>query len=218
MTSRHRWLLTIPVALGLFAAACRDATAPLSPRDVVAPQGNYVTGPQADFLADWLTPCILQQAPSAPPLETYQVSFWARHDRETNVAVNYTSGEPYLRFRIPKFGLKWTPDGARVQGSDSVLVTLTLDPVKLAVSFQPSGLVFSDVFAAQLAIYYENANPDLNGDGVVNLTDWVLKLRLGIWGNSDRSPRWFKVGSRNNTSQQFVAGSIYHFSLYAVSY
>ncbi len=210
MTSRRGWLLTIPVALGLFAVACRDATAPLPQSDV--------TGPQAAFVADWFTPCILQQASTAPPLETYQVAFWVRHDRETNVAVNYTSGEPYLRFRIPKFGLKWTPDGARVQGSDSVLVTLTLDPVKLAVSFQPSGLVFSDVFAAQLAIYYENANPDLNGDGVVNLTDWVLKLRLGIWGNSDRSPRWFKVGSRNNTSQQFVAGSIYHFSLYAVSY
>ena len=210
MTSRRRWLLTIPVALGLCVAACRDATGPLPQRDM--------TGLQADFLPDWFTPCILQQASTAPPLETYQVSFWARHDRETAVAVNYTSGEPYLRFRIPRFGLKWTPDGARVQGSDSVLVTLTLDPVNLAATFEPSGLVFSDVFPAQLTMYYENANPDLNGDGVVNFTDWVLKLRLGIWGNSGRSPRWFKVGSRNNTSQQSVTGYIYHFSLYAVSY
>ena len=210
MTSRRRWLLTIPVALGLFAAACRDATAPL-------PQGD-MTGPQAAFVADWLTPCILQQALGAPPLETYQLSFWVRHDRETNVAVNYTSSEPYLRFRIPKFGLKSTPDGARVQGSDSVLVTLTLDPVNLAVSFQPSGLVFSDVFAAQLVMSYAHANPDLNGDGVVNFADWVLKLRLGIWGKSERSPGWFKVGSWNNTSQQVVSGLIYHFSEYAVSY
>jgi len=210
MTSRRRWLLAIPVVLGLFVAACRDATAPLPP--------SGMAGPQADFWSDLFTPCILQQASDAPPLEIYQISFWVRHDRETNVAVNYTSGEPYLRFRIPRFGLKSTPDGARVQGSDSVLVTATLDAANLSVSFEPSGLVFSDVFPAQLAIYYEHANPDLNGDGIVNFSDWLLKQRLGIWGNSERRPGWFRVGSRNNTSQQSVTGFIYHFSLYAVSW
>ncbi len=208
MTSRRRWLFTIAVALGLFAAACRDATAPLPDRDVIGLEANYVT---AGF-----TPCILQQAPTAPPLEAYQVSFWVRHDREANVAVNYTSGEPYLRFRIPKFGLKWTPDGARVQGSDSVLITMTLDPVYLTVRFEPSGLTFSDVFPAQLVISYANANPDLNGDGVVNVTDWLLKLRLGMWGQSGRTR--FRVGSTNNTSQQSVTGYLYHFSEYYVAW
>jgi len=208
MTSRRRWLLTIPVALGLFAAACRDATAPL-------PAGN-ATGLQADYMADGFTPCILRQAPTAPPLETYQISFWARHDRETNVAVNYQSGDPYLSVRIPRFGLKWAPDGSRIQGSDSVLITMTLDPVYLTVRFEPSGLTFSDVFPAQLVISYANANPDLNGDGVVNITDWLLKLRLGMWGQSGRTR--FRVGSRNNTSQQSVTGYLYHFSEYYVAW
>ncbi len=211
MTLRRRWLFAISVALGLAAAACSDPTAPLSTRDA--------TALQADVLADWgVPPCILKQSSVAPPLETYQVGVWVRHDRESTVAVNYASGQPYLSLRIPRFGLKWAPDGTRIQGSDSVLVTLILDPVNLSVSFQPSGLVFSDVFPAQLVMYYENANPDLNGDGVVDFTDWVLKLQLGIWGHSDRTPGWFRVGSRNNTSQQFVAGYIYHFSDYAVSW
>ena len=117
MTSRRRWLLTIPVALGLCVAACRDAIGPLPQRDM--------TGLQADFLPDWFTPCILQQASTAPPLETYQVSFWARHDRVTAVAVNYTSGEPYLRFRIPRSGLKWTPGYSWARWSRTLLTAGT---------------------------------------------------------------------------------------------
>ena len=93
---------------------------------------------------------------------------------------------------------------------------MTLDSVSLTVRFEPSGLAFSDVFPALLTVSYANANPDLNGDGVVNLTDWMLKLRLGMWGQSGKTK--FRVGSRNNTSQQSVTGIIHHFSEYFVSW
>jgi hypothetical protein len=111
---------------------------------------------------------------------------------ESTVAVDYrpaagqSVGQPFLRFRIPKFGLKTGPDGARLYGADSVFITMTIDSVKLSVDFQPSGVTFSEVFAAGLIIWYANANPDLNCDGVVDSTDQALAQQLGAAGEDER--------------------------------
>ena len=207
--------LWVPLAILLTVGGCRDAAAPVDQQHVMGPHLSV----QGDLVSDSTayTPVhILQQSPTAPPLETYQVSFWARHNRETTVAVDYQSGQPFIRFHIPKFGLKWTPNGTRLWGGDSVFITLTLDTLNLAVDFQPSGVVFSKVFAPQLVIYYENANPDLNGDGVVDDSDQTLAQQLTIWGNSTNTQGWFKVVSKSDTTQQYVVGDIYHFSQYAI--
>src|SRR5438034_3625592 len=183
MDAEHRMSVRhslIPLALALFAAGCADTTGPL-PAAIQAPLAQTQSEPSSFGDVH-----ILQQAPTAPALETYQVSFWARHDKESTVAVNYrpaadqSVGQPFLRFRIPKFGLKWAPDGARLEGSDSVFITLTIDSLKLSVDFQPSGVVFSDVFSAGLVVWYVNANPDLNGDGVVDSTDQMLEGQLAL--------------------------------------
>jgi hypothetical protein len=215
MSLRHS---LIPLALALFAAGCSDATGPL-PAAIQPPLAQT-----ASLSSSWTDVHILQQAPTAPPLETYQVSFWARHDRESTVAVNYlpaagqTVGQPFLRFRIPKFGLKWGPDGRRVYGTDSVLITLTIDTLRLSVDFQPSGVVFSDVFSAGLVIWYVNANPDLNGDGVVDSTDQMLEQQLALSEEPTKVNGWFKVATKNDTTQKYVATDVYHFSEYAVSW
>ena len=201
--------VSLPFAIVLTLAGCQDGVAPLDERTVA--------GPQAEAVVDSPMPQhMLQQSPTAPALETYQLSFWARHDRETTVAVNYRTGEPFVRFHIPKFGLMRRPDGTRLWGRDSLLITMTLDTVNLAVEFQPSGVLFSTVLAPQLVMYYENANPDLNGDGVVDSTDLWLERQLTIWGHTVRTQGWFKVASRNNTTQQYVAATLYHFSEYAI--
>jgi hypothetical protein len=207
MLTPRVWL---PFAIVLAVAGCRDSAAPLAE--------HAVTTPQLDVLADSrLSPHILQQSPTAPPLETYEVSFWVRHDRESTIAVNYRSGQPFLRFHIPKFGLMWAPDGTRLVAHDSLLITMTLDTVNLQATFEPSGVVFSNVFAPQLVVYYENANPDLNGDGVVNYVDWWLERQLTIWGQTTKTQRrWFKVASQNDTTQQYVTATLHHFSQYAV--
>src|SRR5438552_13110136 len=149
----------IVLTLVLVVAGCSDGTSPTA----IQPPLAQPTSESSSFTETH----ILQQAPTAPPLQTYEVSFWARHDKEATVAVDYrpaagqSVGQPFLRFRIPKFGLKWGPDGARVEGTDSVFITLTIDSLKLSVDFQPSGVVFSDVFSAVLAAVAVNANPYL---------------------------------------------------------
>jgi hypothetical protein len=218
MDAEHRMSVRpslIPLALVVFAAACSDSVGPLP--TTVPPSFGYVAADSADQH-------ILRQSPTAPALATYQVSFWARHDMESTVAVDYqpaagqSVGQPFLRFRIPKFGLKTGPDGTRLYGSDSVFITLTIDSLKLSVDFQPSGVVFSDVFSAGLVMWYVNANPDLNGDGVVNSTDQMLEQQLALSEEPTKVSGWFKTATKNDTTQKFVAADVYHFSQYAVAW
>jgi hypothetical protein len=202
------------VALALFAAGCVDETGPLLPD---------VHQPLAQRVASATEVHILQQAPTAPLLETYRVSFWAHKGTASTVTVNYQPatdervGEPFLRFDIPKNGLVAGADGAPLRRGDSVWVTLTVDSVNFSVHFQPTGVLFSKNFPASLAIAYENANPDLNGDGVVNGKDAQLEQQLAIWYHVAKT-RWSRLSSNNDTTQLSVSTVLYHFSEYAVSW
>jgi hypothetical protein len=218
MDTEHRMSVRhslIPLALVVFAAACSDSIGP-SPAAVL-PSFGYTAADSTDLH-------VLRQSPTAPPLVTYQVSFWARHDMESTVAVNYqpaagqSVGQPFLRFRIPKFGLKTGPDGARLYGADSVFITMTIDSVKLSVDFQPSGVTFSDVFSAGLVIWYVNANPDLNGDGVVDAADQACEQQLALSEQPAKMTGWFKTATKNDATQKYVAAELYHFSQYAVAW
>jgi hypothetical protein len=215
MTTMSTSRVLLPVALLLTFAACRDATSPLGEQHVL---GDVVASPAPSELN------VLQQAPTAPPLEAYQVSFWARRDRASTVIVNYqpaageSVGRPFLRFDVPKDGLRTGGAGAQLRHRDSVLITLTIDPVDFSVDFEPSGVRFSGRRPATLAIWYGNANPDLNGDGVVDAADDALARQLAIWGRPARPAPWMKTASKTDAGQRWVLGAIRHFSQYAVSW
>jgi hypothetical protein len=203
----------MPLTLVLVAAGCTDQTG-LSPTAVPVPLAAVVPPPPATH--------ILQQSPAAPRLQTYQVSFWAKRGTQTTVSVNYRRRpgqwlpDPFLRFRIPINGLVAGADGVPLDRGDSVRITLTIDTVSFNVDLQPSGVLFSSASPAQLAIYYENASPDLNGDGIVDATDQALKDQLAIWYRGSKAGAWKQVLSKNDTSQEVVAAALYHFSQYAV--
>ena len=212
MLTRRVWL---SVAVLLAVAGCRDATAPIAGPNALA---DVVAPPSGDGVH------ILQQAPTAPPLETYQVSFWARKDRASSVVVNYqpaaggSVGRPFLRFDVPKRGLRTGGAAAHLGHRDSVLITMTIDPVDFSVDFEPSGVRFSGKHPAILAVWYGNANPDLNGDGVADAADQALVELLAIWGRPAKPAPWMKTVSKKLTGQQWVVGAIRHFSEYAVSW
>jgi hypothetical protein len=209
MTLRRLWLIPIMMML----AACRDAAAPRFEQNIV----GDVVGSTAGLH-------ILTQAPTAPALETYQVSFWARKDRASTVLVNYqpaageSVGHPFLRFDVPRGGLRTGGAAVHLAPHDSVLITLTIDPVDLTVDFAPSGLRFSGRHPAMLAVWYGNANPDLNADGVVDGADAELADLIAIWGRPAKPAPWMKTMSKTLTGEQWVLGAIRHFSEYAVSW
>lgn len=210
LETRRLWL-----ACALVVAACSDGTGPrptaLQPELVQEPASPVGTR-------------ILQQSPTAPQLRTYQVSFWAKRGTQTTVSVNYRRRlgqwlpDPFLRFKIPINGLVAGAGGVPLDRGDSVRITLTIDTVLLKVDFQPSGVLFSKSSPAQLAIWYENASPDLNGDGVVDAADQALEEQLAIWWKGSQTGGWRQVGSKNNTSQEVITAALYHFSQYAVAW
>jgi hypothetical protein len=211
MTPRRRWLFAIMVVL----VACRDVAAPPSEAAVADLQVSWPSSSAAIHM--------LRQAADAPPLETYQVSFWACDGEASTLTVNYQAvggqsvGQPFLRFDVPKNSLMSGPDGVRYKRGDSVLVTLTIDPVTFAVEFQPSGVWFSNGMPAQLTIWYENADPDLSGDGVVDATDQMLQQQISMWGHA-ADTRWVRLPSDNDATLPSVSTVLHHFSEYAASW
>ncbi len=210
----RRYLM--PLTVVLVAAGCTDQTGPSSTA-VPMPLAAVVLPPPPGTH-------ILQQSPAAPRLQTYQVSFWAKRGTQTTVFVNYRRApgqflpDPFLRFRIPINGLVAGAGGVPLARGDSVRITLTIDTVLFNLDFQPSGVLFSSASPAQLAIWYENASPDLNGDGVVDATDQALKDQLAIWYRGSRTQAWKQVWSKNDPSQEVVTAALYHFSQYAVGW
>ena len=205
----------IALTLALVAAGCSDGIGP-RPTAIQPPLAQEVAGPMGMG--------ILRQSPTAPALQAYRVSFWARRGRQTTLFLNYRRApgqwlpDPFLRFRIPINGLVAGAGGVPLDRGDSVRITLTIDTVLFKVDLQPSGVGFSKSSPAQLAIWYQDADPDLNGDGVVDTTDEMLKQQLAIWSRGTRAEAWKQLSSKNDTMQQYVATELYHFSQYAVSW
>jgi hypothetical protein len=210
------------LALPLVLAGCRDIGAP-----DIAQNGSPLQPTLARGATGEPTPSasvhILQQAATAPPLQTYQVSFWAYKGVASTVTVDYqpapgeANGRPFLRFAIPKNGLVAGADGGDLQRGDSVYVTLSVDPVAFSVHFRPAGVLFSKSFPAILTLWYGNANPDFDDDGVVNDTDQQLAQQLAVWYHAAKT-RWSKLSSLNDPGQTLVSAPLYHFSEYAVSW
>jgi hypothetical protein len=205
----------IAFSLALVAAACSDG---IGPRPAAAPQ------PQYDMTVSSPGTHILRQSPTAPRLQTYRVSFWARRGTQTTIFVNYrrTLGQwlpdPFLRFRIPINGLVAGADGVPLDRGDSVHITMIIDSVSFNVDFEPSGVVFSKSAPARLAIWYQNADPDLNGDGAVDADDRALEEQLAIWYRGTKAGAWKQLSSKLDTMQQYVATELFHFSQYAVAW
>src|SRR6266699_2762569 len=122
------------------------------------------------------------------------------------------------RFAIPRNGLVAGANGACLKSGDSILVTLTIDPSSFLVDFQPSGVLFSKTSPATLGFWYGRANPDLNGDGVVDSTDRALIQQLAIWYQGAKTTGWSQQPSINDPTKQVVGTAVYHFSQYAVAW
>lgn len=190
----ERWLAV--VALLAFATACGG--------DSTGPGGT--PGDELHFL---------RPAADAPALVETSVTFWAYRDRETQAAIWYherpgaTDSTEFVEFRVPDQSI----------AQDSVQITISVvDPMRMVVQFEPSGLQFAPGRPARLKLKYAEADTDLNDDGLVNGTDDALKMLLSIWRQEQPGDPWVKVPSTSITLEDDVEADIVGFTRYAIAY
>ena len=194
-------------AVSLGAAACGDVTSPAA------------TSRSADQLH------FIRPAPNSAQLPDTAVSFWAKRGEDRELRMYYadpsgsTSGEEFLRFNVPAAALAQRPDGSAIAVGDSVRISVrVIDPSRLIVEFQPSGLRFSAGSPARLRFNLGETDSDLNGDGVVDSRDSTLEAQLSFWRQEAPGQPWLKVVSAVFTDLNEVEADVLGFSGYALAY
>ena len=157
---------------------------------------------------------------TAPPLGATVVTLWAKRGTDREVRIGYQgSSEDYVRLRVGKDALLQRPDGSTIAVGDSVLITMTvIDPTKFIVQFQPAGLKFSASSPARLQFEFNQANRDLDGNGVVDATDTSLETQLAIWRQEATGLPWVKLSSDVEVEVDEVSADLLGFSGYALAY
>jgi len=209
-------LLTAVLAL----AACSDPVAPARDQPVLE-----TTAPQP--LEDGR---IARQGPAATPLETLQLSRWVVRGRRQTIEVDYTDPDglaetdptivlEYLRLDFADKTLSLRPDGTAFRTGDSVLVTVTIDPVRFQVALEPSGLVFDAKDPVKLRVRYHRADPDFDGNGVVDAADETVRTtELGLWLQDDVTGLWSRIPAQHSLDSRKFDATLGHFSNYAVAW
>lgn len=214
MESKSRAVLWSCIALAL--ACSREPTAPATPQ---SPGGDSTKvaygGPQ-----------FLQASPGAPAATSTHTSFWAVRGKERSGAL-FIAGPagapadstPLVSLTVPREGLDRRPDGSRIARGDSVLITITLvDPQRMIVELEPSGLRFSAGHPAMLTLGYDQAGSDLDHDGVVNGRDTAIDEMLRIWRRERPSDPWRPVNASRHGHGRHIDSDIGGFTQYAIAY
>ena len=216
----RRSLIVLAVALSVVRCADHPTAVPSRPAarqtlrwaPSLAPQfaATAIRSSQ-DGLASFLTPPL--------SLDQYTVSFWAVRGESRSVVINYRdanndTSNPFLTLKITDPAL--LPDGSELAAGDSVLITVTVDTVRIGVSLEPSGLQFGA--PAELTINYGGAGGDLNGDGMADSTDAFIEQRLlGLWYR-ESSEEWTQVPAIHSIENKLFTSFLPHFCEYELSF
>ncbi|HEU4996436.1 MAG TPA: hypothetical protein VFT29_16575 [Gemmatimonadaceae bacterium] len=191
-------------ALGALIVACSDSSGPAQQRLDV------------NFLRPALT---------APPVANPVVAFYAKKGQDVEAIMWYRKdadrpdSTEFMRFRLQDNSLLARPDGSAFAPGDSVLITITLaDPQRLIIDMQPSGLRFSPVKPAELKLSFEEADEDLNEDGVVNEADGAIVGQFAIWKRERPGDPWLKLSSLVEIGTYDVKAFINGFTGYAIAW
>lgn len=193
---------------------------------LVSACGRESTAPDVPGAPTATDPTFVQSRADAPPLTSTRATFWARRDadRVGTLYFQSTTGDPadsteLLRLTIPARALSRLPDGSRIAKHDSVRITITLvDPQRLVVELEPSGLRFANAHPARLELAYDQASGDLDGNGVVDGRDQVREAGLSIWRRETANDPWKRVAGSRHGGHKKIDGVIEGFTQYAIAY
>jgi len=192
------------LAILVSAAACTNSSGPVPPRATLR---------------------VIVQDSTYKPLLSTQGSFYAKVGEQREVRLVYQgslatdSGAEFLRFEVPADGLYRKPDGTTFGPGDSIRITVTVvDPKKFLFDFQPSGLQFNPSQPAQLRVEYHYADPDFNGDGLIDSRDAEIETELSLWRREPPDTLWFTAPAAKSVELEEFDAGILSFSQYAVAW
>lgn len=159
----------------------------------------------------------VRMAPDAPPLETLDTAFWAVRGQDREVQIRYVDPTygygKCLRFIVPAGAVP-----AGIAPGDSVRITVQVpDPNFFQFRFGPAGLRFDPDHPARLEIRYTFADPDLNGDGVVDASDSQLADRIAIWRQENPGEDWSKLETRHADNIVEASADIQGFTIFVLA-
>lgn len=209
--------LCIGALLALSVAGC-DIQSLLVPPDDEAPV--------VDALAQVSEDPVFVRFSSDVELADTAASFWAVKGENREVTLRYVDdehedepGDQFLRFRVPDESLYRRPDGSLMQEGDSIQISVSVDSDgRFIFDFQPTGLVFNPDKPAELKIWYDGADLDLNGDGVIDDDDVVVEQTLRIFRRDSATAGWEDIGFLEfDSTEDEIKGKIEHFTGFALA-
>lgn len=163
----------------------------------------------------------IQAAPNAPPLESYDTTFWAVKGRDTELRIDYkvagqATGPECLRFRVRDDALLRRPDGSPIREGDSVQIRIrVVNTGAFNFEFSPAGLKFDPEEPAELRVNYAFADPDFDDDGDVDDED--EDFEFGWWRQEAPGLRWERIGSVRVHDAEEVRADVTGFTRYALA-
>jgi hypothetical protein len=218
----------ISLALALFATGCIGEGSPLAVQQPLASAPHFLrwagtTAPQFTAIgapSGGVVNGLFLSRSAALGLDRPVATFWAVRGESRSVQINYVDSaggttSPFLRLVIAD--PTYVPGQGDLAPGDSVLITVTVDTENIAVSLEPTGLVFGD--PAQLQIWYGGAGGDLNGDGAVDSTDAYIESQLlGMRYREGPDGEWTDIPATHWLADKSFTSDLPHFSVYAVSW
>ena len=191
------------IAVVLLVAACDESTRPVE-------NNSNLT--------------FLEPSPTAPGIATQTLTFNAVQGQDAEVFMYYqqqgtSERSKILRFRIRSDAQIVRPNGTNLTAGQSIPITITIiDPVRLIVDFQPSGLRFLGEEAADLTMWYDERDADFNDDGVINSTDTAIEQTLAIWRRESLTAPWVRLSGNIVVETDEIEAEISGFTNYVIAY